>query len=186
MHFWLPRDTMLERVKNEHIPFDLWEKQGWLLVTPGPVIDHDLIYEQFTKTLAPPFRPQRIGYDPHNATQFAVQLRDKGRYEIAEVKQGRALSETFKLFEALVRLRRIRHRRNPVMTWCVANADPKRDRYENIWLEKPSPTKRIDGVIAAVIALNQLVLLPAKRRRRGIAKVFTPTGFQDVTTPPVA
>lgn len=181
-YFWLPEDTLIERVKNEHIPFDHWRDQGFLTVTPGPVIDHDLIYEQFTKTLAPPFKPQRIGYDPHNTTQFAVALRDRGRLTIAEVKQGRALSETFKLFEALVRLRRIRHKRHPVLAWCVSNADPKKDRYENVWLEKPSATKRIDGVIASVIALNQLVLLPARVRRR-VAKVWTPQGFKAVIPP---
>ena len=211
--FWLPEDTLLKRVRDEHIPFDHWRDtcrhcglkredhvsqihdghafEGWLLVTPGPVIDHDLIYEQWTgrsydktrtieRAIAPRWRPQRHGYDPHNATQFAVALRDRAKYEIAEVKQGRPLSETNKLFEALVRLRRVRHDGNPVLAWCVSNADPKKDRYENLWLEKPSATKRIDGLIASVIALNQLVLLPAKRRKRGVAKVFTPSGFRDL------
>jgi hypothetical protein len=125
VHFWLPRDTLIARVKNEHIPFDVWERDpvgkrlqgGWLRVTPGPVIDYDLIYEQFTGlrddkkpvvgAIAPPFKPDRIGYDKHNASQFALQLRDKGKYTVVEVAQGRALSESFKLFEALVRLGRI-------------------------------------------------------------------------------
>ena len=182
--FWLPEDTLRERVRNEQIPFDVWQKVGDLRVTPGPVIDHDLIYEQVMTEIVPAYRPQRIGYDPHNATQFAVALRDKGKQLIAEVKQGRALSETFKLFEALVRLRRIRHAGKPVLSWCVSNASPKRDRYENLWLEKPSQTKRIDGVIAAVIALSQLVLLPARPRLRGRPKVWTPDGFTPVITEP--
>ena len=178
--FWLPEDTLHERVTKERIPFDVWLAGGHLRVTPGPVIDHDLIYEQFMAEVVPAYRPQRIGYDPHNATQFAVQLRDKGRQLIAEVQQGRALSESFKLFDALVRLRRIRHAGNPVLSWCVSNAEPKRDRYENLWLEKPSATKRIDGVIAAVIALSQLVLLPGRPRKRGRPKVWTPDGFKPV------
>ena len=144
------------------------------------MIDHDLIYEQVMHEIVPAYRPQRIGYDPHNATQFAVALRDKGKQLIAEVHQGRALSETFKLFEALVRLRRIRHAGKPVLSWCVSNASPKCDRYENLWLEKPSQTKRIDGVIAAVIALSQLMLLPARPRKRGRAKLWTPDGFKPV------
>lgn len=175
--FWLPRDTLNERVRNEHIPFDVWEKAKALLVTPGPVIDHDLIYEKVMREIVPAFKPQRIGYDPHNATQFAVALRDKGKQTIVEVKQGRALSESFKLFEALIRLKRIRQAGNPVLGWCVSNAEPKRDRYENMWIEKPSATKRIDGVIAAVIALSQLVLLPAKQKKRRAALVWTPAGM---------
>lgn len=160
-YFWMPADTMRERVTKERIPFDIWEKGGYVRVTPGPVIDHDLIYTQVMNEIVPAYRPTRIGYDPHNATQFAVALRDRGRQTVVEVKQGRALSEYFKLFEALVRLRRVWHAGNPVMAWCVSNAEPKRDRYENLWCEKPSATKRIDGLIAAVIALSQLVLIQA-------------------------
>ena len=186
--FWLPRETLIQREKDEHIPLSLWERleadgpgRG-LRVTLGPVIDYDQIYDEFRQTIAPPFKPDRVGYDKHNASQFALQLRDKAKFTVVEVPQGRALSESFKLFDALVRLRRIRHIGNPVMTWCVSNADPKRDRYENLWLEKPSHTKRIDGVIAAVIALNQLVGLPAKRRtgERGRAWTITAAGLHEI------
>jgi phage terminase large subunit-like protein len=192
--FWLPRDTLVQRERDEHLPLSLWERLEHvdgpgcgLRVTPGPVIDYDLIYDQFRTDLAPPFKPDRVGYDKHNASQFALQLRDKAKFVVVEVAQGRALSESFKLFDALVRLRRIRHNGNPVMGWCVSNADPKRDRYENLWLEKPSQTKRIDGVIAGVIALNQLVQLPAKRstRPRGIASVWTPEGFREIDPGPL-
>lgn len=227
VYFWLPETTLVDRVKNEHIPYDIWadtcrrcgRRAGlppdklataygrplcasadghtfdpWLRVTLGPVIDYDLIYEQFTGkrddkrpvpgAIAPPFAPDRIGYDKHNASQFALQLRDKAKYTVVEVAQGRALSESFKLFDALVRLGRVRHDGSPVLAWCVSNADPKKDRYENVWLEKPSPTKRIDGVIAAVIMLSQLVLLPARRktRRRG-ALVYTSAGFVPALPP---
>lgn len=176
--FWLPKETLVERVKKERIPFDAWERAGALRVTPGPVIDYDLIFHQVKTDIGPRFRPSRIGYDPHNATQFALALRDKAKFEVFEVAQGRKLSETFKLFEALVRLGRVRHDGNPVMGWCVANAAPKRDRYENLWVEKPSKTKRIDGLIAAVIALHELVLVPAERRRkRRSALVYTADGF---------
>ena len=176
--FWLPEDTLTARVSKERIPFDAWRAAGALRVTPGPVIDHDLIYKQFTSDIGPRYRPQRVGYDAHNATQFAVALRDKGKFSIVDVPQGRKLSETFKLFEALVRLKRIRHAGNPVLGWCVANAEPRRDRYENLWIEKPSQTKRIDGLIAAVIALNQLVALPAQRKKRRGALVYTRDGFR--------
>jgi phage terminase large subunit-like protein len=162
--FWLPDETLLERVKNERIPYDVWRKAGFLRVTPGPVIDHTLIYEQFANEIGPRFKPSRVGYDPHNATMFAVQLRDKAKYTVAEISQGRKLSESFKLFEALVRVKRIRHDGNPVMTWCVGNAEPKFDRYENLWVEKPSTTKRIDGLIAGVMALNQLIVMPEAQR----------------------
>ena len=177
-YFWLPRETLLERVRTERIPYDLWERDGHLRVTPGPVIDYDQIYDEFTTEIGAKYKPARIGYDMHNATQFALQLRDKAKYEVVEIPQGRKLSESFKLFEALVRLKRIRHAGNPVLAWCVGNAEPKRDRYANLWIEKPSQTKRIDGLIAAVMLLNQLMIMPIRKERtKGAFRVWTPEGF---------
>lgn len=181
-YFWLPEDTLIKRVQTERIPFDVWartpsKESPYLRVTPGPVVDQNLIQEQFTQDIGKRYRPDRVGYDKYNATTFMLQLRDQHKYTVVEVPQGRALSESFKLFYALVRLKRILHDGNPVMAWCVSNAEPKRDRYENLWIEKPSHTKRIDGLIAAVIALSQLVLLPAKKQKRRGARVYTADGF---------
>jgi phage terminase large subunit-like protein len=176
-YFWLPEKTLIERVKKERIPLDVWERTGHLRVTPGPVIDYDLIYDQFCNEIGKHFKPQRVGYDPHNATQFALQLRDKAKYTVVEIAQGRKLSEAFKLFEALVKLRRIRHNGNPVLGWCVSNAEPQRDRYQNLWVEKPSHTKRIDGLISAVMVLSLLMVLPLKSGRKRGAKIWTPQGW---------
>ena len=196
--FWLPEDTLRERVTKERIPFDVWADtcrcgrrtrdhggldhafDPYLRVTPGPVIDYDQIYEEFTKTIGRQYSPSRVGYDPHNATQFAVQLRDKAKYTVVEIMQGRKLSESFKLFEALVRLKRIRHAGNPILSWCVSNSEPQRDRYENLWCSKPSNIKRIDGLIASVMVLNQLMLLPFKatRRKRGAVLIYTRDGVR--------
>ncbi len=187
--FWIPADTATTRISNDRVPYDVWrhDRPGlngpWVRVTPGPVIDSDLIYEEFKTDIGKRYRPQRVGYDPHNARQFALQLRDKGKFLIAEVQQGRALSESFKLFEALVLLKRIRHNGNPLMAYCVGNAEPKRDRYQNLWIEKPSQRKPIDGLIAAVIALHELVLLPARRASKKGAKRWTPGGWVPAVPP---
>ena len=180
---WLPEDTLVERVKNEQIPYDVWRRAGHLRVTPGPVIDENEIYDQFVGEIGPTYRPQRVGYDPYNATGFAVDLRDRAKYTVVEIGQGRKLSEYIKLFYALVRLRRIEHDGDPVFAWCVANAEPKHDRYENIWLEKPSGGKRIDLAIAAVMAVSQVILLPTpSRRKRGAAKAWRPEGWKEISS----
>jgi phage terminase large subunit-like protein len=158
--FWLPEETLRDRVRKERIPFDVWERAGHLRMSKGPIVDHDMIFEQFTREIVPRYRPTIVGYDPHNATQFGAALRDKAKLNAVEVPQGRALSEAFKWFEALVHARRIRHLGNPVLSWCVANCEAKRDRYRNLWVEKPSATKRIDGAIAAVEALKLLMVMP--------------------------
>jgi phage terminase large subunit-like protein len=120
-----------------------------------------------------------LGYDERDATMLAVKLRDDARLgdSIVAVPQGKRLSEAFKLLEVLIRSRRLQHDGHPVLGWTFANAEPRRDRLGALWIEKPSETKRIDGAQATAIALSQLMLLPARRPRRGGALIWTPSGF---------
>jgi phage terminase large subunit-like protein len=163
---WIPEETLLERVTKERIPYDVWVKSGHLLATPGPVIDHQAIYDFIVQTAFPRFKLQRLGYDPWDATMLAVQLRDRARLgdRIVAVGQGKKLSEATKLTEVLVRSRRLRHDGHPVLGWNVANAERKRDRLGASWIEKPAETKRIDLAVAAIMAIHQLLLLPVPRK----------------------
>ncbi len=44
--------------------------------------------------------------------------------------------------------------------WNVSNAERQQDKFENIWVEKPQdPKKRIDGLVASIIALSRLMVL---------------------------
>lgn len=167
--FWMPAETLIERVRNERIPYDVWARQGHLLTTTGATIDHQAIYDLIVGDVVKRFRLQRLGYDPRDATMLAVALRDRGRLgnRIVEVGQAKKLSEAFKLMEVLVRSRRLRHDGHPVLAWNVANAEPQRDRLGALWIEKPAETKRIDGVIAAAMAIKELMVLPARRRSIG-------------------
>ena len=50
-YFWVPEDTISQRVKANSVPYDVWEKQGNLLATKGNVIHYDFI-EKFICDLA--------------------------------------------------------------------------------------------------------------------------------------
>lgn len=160
--FWLPEETLLERVRTERIPYDTWQRDGMLCATPGAVIDHEVIYQHIVG-LWPTFNVSRLGYDPKDATMLATALRDRGQLgdQVLEVGQGKKLSEAFKLMEALIRSRRLWHNGNPVLAWNVGNAEPHRDRLGALWIEKPTDTKRIDGVIAAAMAIRLLMVVTA-------------------------
>lgn len=163
-YFWLPEDTLAERVVKDRIPFDVWKKAGALETTKGPIVDYNVIYEKLTKDLVKRYAIQQIGYDQYNATHTGARLRDEARLTTVELRQGKFLSEAAKTLHALVRAKRIRHGGNQVMGWCVSNAQAKEDRFENMWLEKPSRIQRIDGVTAACGAIYMLINLPRKRK----------------------
>lgn len=175
--FWMPEDKLRERVQKDRIPFDVWKKDGHLQTTLGPIVDYDQIYDDIVKRHEPTYRIQQVGYDPYNATQFAINLRDRAKLTVVEVKQGKVLTEAAKLLFALVLSGRLRHGGNPVMAWCVANAMAEYDKYENISIVKPSARQRIDGVIALLIALYLLSRLPARRGKSKPPRIWTPGGF---------
>lgn len=168
--FWMPEATLHDRVQNERIPYDVWARDKHLFTTPGPAIDHHAIYEFVVGDVWKRFRLQRLGMDENGGRYLFMKLRDEGRLgeQVVSIGQGKKLSEAFKFIEILVAHRRLRHRGNPVLNWCFANAEPHRDRVGALWIEKPDEKKRIDGAVASAMAISQLMALPFKRRRPGV------------------
>lgn len=171
--FWLPKDTLNLRVQTERIPYDVWARtpsleHPYLFATPGPAIDHNAVYDFVVKDAWKRFRIQRLGMDESSGRFLFVKLRDEARLgdKVVSVGQGKKLSEAFKFIEILIAHRRLRHNGHPVLAWCFANAEPQRDaRTGALWIEKPSETKRIDGAVAAAMAIKELMALPSKRSK---------------------
>ena len=46
-HCWIPQDTLMERVKEDHVPYDRWVEQGYITATKGNVVD----YTEVEKTI---------------------------------------------------------------------------------------------------------------------------------------
>jgi len=171
-YFWLPAETLQARVQAERIPYDVWARTPsretpYLFTTPGPAIDHNAIYDFVIKDAVPRFKIQRLGMDENSGRFLFMKIRDEGRMgdRIVSVGQAKKLSEAFKFIEILIAHRRLRHNGHPVLGWCVANAEPKRDRIGALWIEKPSEVKRIDGAVASAMAIKELMALPATRKR---------------------
>jgi phage terminase large subunit-like protein len=161
VHFWLPEDTMREREKEGRIPYGQWAAQGLLTVTDGGAIDYDRIYQDITKKIAPRFPLMReglLGYDPAFATDIANRLRDRAGFKTFEVLQNyKHFSEVCQVFEALVKTGRVIHDGNRVLRWNVENVAVKRDDAGRIRPVKPKGAKKIDGVVATMMALKALM-----------------------------
>ena len=50
LYFWIPEETVDLRVKRDHVPYDLWERQGILMTTEGNVVHYGYI-EKFIEQL---------------------------------------------------------------------------------------------------------------------------------------
>jgi len=154
-HFWLPEEAIEARVKRDRVPYDVWEREGWLTLTPGNVIDYDYIREHI-KRLASTYRLVRTGYDPYNATQLVIQL-GQDSLDMVPVRQGfLSLNAPTKELEKRIASKSLVHNGDPVLRWMMSNAAVETDAAGNIKPSKERSREKIDGVSAMVNAIDQL------------------------------
>lgn len=151
--FWIPEDTIAERVKRDRVPYDQWVKEGLVFVTSGNVCDYDVIREA-VRELAEEFEIEEIAYDRWGATQLVTQLKSDGA-NMTPMGQGFAsLSAPSKELEKLILSGALRHSANPVLRWMMSNVAIEQDSAGNIKPSKRKSTEKIDGIVALVMAID--------------------------------
>lgn len=162
--FWLPAETLRDRVRQDGVPYDQWTRAGMLRETEGAVIDSQAMIDYITRDLVQRFplvREAQIGYDPAFATEIAVRLMAGGFTTVEVLQNYKHLSEACQVFEALIKAGRVIHGGHRLLRWNLENVAVKRDDAGRIRPVKPKRAgKRIDGVVATIIALSRLIVLP--------------------------
>ena len=155
-HFWLPEETLDLRVRRDHVPYDVWERQGLIHTTEGSVI-HYAFVERFIENLGSRFNIREIAFDRWGATQMAQNLDNLG-FTVVQFGQGFAsMSPPTKELMYLVLERRIAHGGNPVLRWMMDNIFVEIDDAGNIKPSKRKSTEKIDGAVAMIMALDRAV-----------------------------
>ena len=148
--FWCPEDNLLDLERKTRMPYRLWADKGWLIPTPGNVIDYSFIRQEIVE-IASELDLRKIFSDAWNAQKLAIELRDHDGIPIDFLTQGfKSLSEPTKEFKRRIDAHLIEHDGNPVMRWCVGNAIAVMDAQENVKLDKKKSRSKIDGAAAAV------------------------------------
>lgn len=154
--FWVPEDRIMERVKKDMIPYDVWVRQGWIMTTPGNVIDYEFILAQLGED-ADAFDVQEVAFDRWGAAQVSTRMQDMlGEEKVIEFGQGYAsMSGPTKELEALVLQRMIAHGGNPVLAWMMDNVVVRTDPAGNLKPDKERSKEKIDGVVALIMGLDR-------------------------------
>ena len=154
--FWVPEETIPQRVKAASVPYDIWEKQGYLLSTEGNVIHYDFI-EKFINDLAEKYHIVEIAVDRWNATQMIQNLEGDG-FTMVPFGQGFAsMSGPTKDFYRLLMEGKIIHGGHPVLRWMAGNVVVDTDPAGNIKVTKAKSKEKIDGIVAAIMALDRCI-----------------------------
>ena len=155
-YYWVPQDTLDLRVKRDHVPYDLWERQGFLLTTEGNVIHYGFI-ENFIEQLGKKFNIREIAFDRWGAVQMVQNLEGMG-FTVVPFGQGfKDMSPPTKELMKLTLEKKIAHGGHPVLRWNMDNIYIRRDPAGNIKADKEKSTVKIDGAIATIMALDRAI-----------------------------
>lgn len=155
-YFWIPEENMNLRVRRDHVPYDVWEKQGCLMNTEGNVIHYGFI-ENFIDELGKKFHIREIAFDRWGAVQMVQNLEGLG-FTVVPFGQGfKDMSPPSKRLMELVLEKKIAHGGHPVLRWMMDNIFVRTDPAGNIKPDKEKSTEKIDGAVATVMALDRAI-----------------------------
>ena len=155
-HFWLPDETLDFRVRRDHVPYDVWERQGLFHVTEGNVVDYNFVRKTINE-LGEQFHICEIGVDRWNATQLITDLSGDG-FTMVPIGMGfKGMSPGMKELYKLLLAGKIIHGGNPVLRWMAGNVVADIDAAENIKPSKKRSTEKIDGIVAMIMGLDRCI-----------------------------
>lgn len=155
-YFWVPEDNVDLRVRRDHVPYDVWQRQGKLETTEGNVVHYGYI-EKFIERLGERFNIREIAFDRWGAVQMVQNLEGMG-FTVVPFGQGFAsMSPPTKELMKLVLEERIAHGGHPVLRWNMDNIFIRTDPAGNIKADKAKSTEKIDGAIALIMALDRAI-----------------------------
>lgn len=155
-YFWIPEDNLTLRVNRDHVPYDVWERQGYLQTTEGNVVHYGFI-EKFIEKLGERFNIREIAFDRWGAVQMVQNLESMG-FTVVPFGQGfKDMSPPTKELMKLVLEQKIAYGGHPVLRWNMDNIYIRTDPAGNIKADKEKSTEKIDGAVATIMALDRAI-----------------------------
>jgi len=181
---WIPRDSMYERIRVDHVPYDEWAAQGWLHATEGNVIDHTLIRDRILE-LRKLYDVKEFIADPSFATMLLTELQQENVPVVEQpgfLQSYANLTDPMNYIEVLLRQKRtvaqedgteiqlpsLTHEPHPVARWCFGNTAIHKNGNAQIKYVKEhhtrseTRTKRIDLTVAMVLAMTRARLYASR------------------------
>ena len=161
-HYYLFLESFLPEAAaraSRNSQYSGWVADGHIRTTPGDVLDFDAVRRQVLLD-AREHDVRAVGFDPWNATQLGSELVAEGVPMVELIPNTKNLSGPMKEFAALVLQGRIHHDGNPVLAWMLTNVvcHASGPLGEHVFPRKERPELKIDGVVAALLALNRAMV----------------------------
>ena len=159
LEFWTPGETLRERAESDLVPYDVWQREGYLHTTPGRTVDYEWVAQRFAQ-LAEQFDLHRVVYDRWRIEDLRMALEKEGvDLPLFPCGQGfKDMAPAVDGLEALIEGGKLHVDINPVLRWNVASVVMETDAAGNRKFTKRKATGRIDGVVALAMAVAGLAV----------------------------
>ena len=142
---WMPEENVEQRVRDDRAPYDAWIRGGWMMTTPGNVVDYEFILAQVRADMGA-FKVAEVAFDPWNATSVSNALIGEG-VKMVEFRQGFVtMNPAMKALEVGLKQRSFNHGGHPGLTWMADNVVVSRDASGNQKPDKARGTAGIDAL----------------------------------------
>lgn len=150
-HSFIPnQEKLMERVFRDKVPYDAWEREGFITVTNSEIVDQNVVMDyvlNFCKENE--LDIQTLCFDPANASKIMIDLSNEG-YIVEEVYQShKSLNEATEGFREEVYMGTVCYLYNPVLNYSMSNAVIRKNNGL-IKIDKDATSKKIDPVDATL------------------------------------
>ena len=148
--YWLPADSLQERVKRDKIPYDKWFERGLLRLCAGNSISYSDVTQWFMDMVKQyELYPAWVYYDSYSARYFVEEMQMQGFNMVRCIQGAKTLSLPMQMLGTDLQAHRVNYNNNPILKWCLTNTGIQTDRNGNIVpVKNQSPKQRIDGTAA--------------------------------------
>ncbi|GGD42542.1 terminase large subunit [Aureimonas glaciei] len=150
--FFCPADNLRARAELDGVPYTTWAEDKHIHATPGNVVDFRRV-EETIRELCERFEVREIAFDPHLARNMLNNLLEDGLPAV-EMRQGWVtMAPAVKELERAIVGGKFQHGGHPVLRWNFSNISVDTDKAGNRMFHKGKSRDRIDGAVAAAMAV---------------------------------
>lgn len=174
--FWLPEEGLKKKGELDGVDYLTWVKTGHLMTTPGRAINKRYVAQHIAEMVSF-VNCENINFDRWRIEDFKEKCADEGiKLPLNPFGQGyKDMAPAVEEFERLLIDGKLKHNKNPCMTWNAANvvllSDPTGSRKP----AKDKSTGRIDGIVGGIMAVGGTLIPPKNKpsiyQQRGILTV---------------
>ena len=165
--FWKPGDLIRDHENRDRAPYGQWVRDGWIAAPDGRAIDYGFVARAIAE-IAGDYEVRGLAYDRWRIENLIRELDGIGLASYVDGKDGAAnglrlvpfgqgfkdMAPAIDALEVSVIERRFAHDGNPVLGFCFSNAVAVTDPAGNRKLDKSKTRFRIDGAVAAAMAIG--------------------------------